>query len=333
MIKTSFEEEILKYALAEENSDRFASLLNEILPRFTSWIWGENTIYRRKFNEWQRSGFNLMPNHYYSPIPDINQLSDEIYQNESELVGISLNDANQLKFLENICIQYLGEYSSFPEDKTENRHEYYFKNGVFQHIDAEILHCMIRHHKPKRMIEIGSGFSTLVSAAACEVNRKEHAGACEFYAIEPYPDEMLSGEIPGLSRLVKTRLQDVDMEIFLTLDKGDILFIDSSHILKIGGDVQYEYLEILPRLKPGVIVHVHDIFLPGEYPRNWIEEEHVFWNEQYLLQAFLSFNESYEVLWAGCYMHRKFSEKLAEIFPGYSANSCLPGSFWMLRTK
>jgi len=114
---------------------------------------------------------------------------------------------------------------------------------------------------------------------------------------------------------------------------GDILFIDSSHVLKVGGDVQYEYLEILPRLKRGVVVHVHDIFLPGEYPNEWVREEHVFWNEQYLLQAFLSFNDSFEVLWAGSFMHRKHPEKLAECFPGYHPASCHPGSFWMRKTR
>ena len=116
-------------------------------------------------------------------------------------------------------------------------------------------------------------------------------------------------------------------------ENHDILFIDSSHVLRIGGDVQYEYLEILPRLARGVIVHSHDIFLPAEYPRHWVLEEHKFWTEQYLLQAFLAFNDSFEVLWAGSYMHLKHPEKLEEAFSSYKRERTLPGSFWMRKVK
>ena len=138
---------------------------------------------------------------------------------------------------------------------------------------------------------------------------------------------------PGLSQLVLSKIQDVPLSEFCSLEENDILFIDSSHVLKVGSDVQHEYLEILPRLKKGVIVHCHDIFLPEEYPKNWVLNNYVFWNEQYLLQAFLSFNESFKVLWAGNYMHLMHSDKLEQIFSSYKKDKVMPGSFWMAKTR
>ena len=119
----------------------------------------------------------------------------------------------------------------------------------------------------------------------------------------------------------------------LGLEAGDVLFIDSSHMLRIGSDVQFEYLEILPRLKPGVIVHIHDIFLPAEYPRNWVHDKHIFWNEQYLLQAFLAFNASFEVLWGGSWMHLNHPAELESAFQSYKRENQWPGSFWIRRVQ
>lgn len=328
--KTRLEEEILDYALKKENYGSFAQLLKKILPAYTDWSWGQDGIYRSYFNEWQRSGFNLMPNHFYSPIPDIGQL-EAVYSKKSEMIGIDLREDAQLSFLESVCPIFEDEYSRFPDRKTDIGYEFHFNNGTFDRVDAEILHCMIRHIKPKRLVEIGSGFSSLISAAACHMNKQKDGMNCEFTAIEPFPNPLFKKNIPGLSRLIKKPLQDVGMDFFTELQENDILFIDSSHVLKIGSDVQIEYLEILPRLNKGVIVHIHDIFLPLEYPKHWIKGEHIFWNEQYLLQAFLSFNDSFEILWAGCYMSIKHSDRLAKHFPGYSPERHLPGSFWMRR--
>lgn len=333
MIENQFEEEILKYALQKENYESFANLLKKILPAYTKWTWGQEGLYRKYFNEWQESGFTLMPNHYYSPVPDVGRIDETAYRKQTKMLGIDLKATGQIEFLDKVCASFKGEYSLFPDRRTGLSYEFHFNNGVFERIDAEILYCMIRHLKPKQMIEIGSGYSTLVSAAACEMNRKLDNIKCDFSAIEPYPNKLFESDIPGLSKLVGNKLEEIDIEIFDVLDEGDILFIDSSHVLKVGSDVQYEYLEILPRLKPGVVIHIHDIFLPAEYPKSWIKEEHVFWNEQYLLQAFLSFNDSFEVLWAGSFMHLNHHDKLKECFTGYSPEACWPGSFWIKRVK
>ena len=119
------------------------------------------------------------------------------------------------------------------------------------------------------------------------------------------------------------------MSLFKELKEGDILFIDSSHILKIGGDVQYEFLEILPRLNKGVIVQIHDIFIPVEYPKAWVLGNKLFYDEQYLLQAFLVFNSAFEVLWVGSYMHIRHPDKLEKTFNSYDRRTAWPCSFWM----
>jgi len=193
---------------------------------------------------------------------------------------------------------------------------------------------MIRHFKPKKIFEIGSGNSTYLSAHAILKNKEEDNDyECELVAIEPYPNDILKAGFPGLSKLIPKKAQDIPLSEFKKLLENDILFIDSSHVLKIGSDVQYEYLEILPRLNKGVIIHVHDIFLPTEYPKEWVLKDYRFWTEQYLLQAFLAFNNSFEVLWAGSYMHLRYPDKLEEVFSSYKRDERWPGSFWIRKIK
>ena len=147
--------------------------------------------------------------------------------------------------------------------------------------------------------------------------------------VEPFPLDFLRQGFPGLHALMEKKVQDIDLEFFSQLESGDILFIDSSHTVKIGGDVNYLFLEVLPRLKPGVIVHVHDIFLPFDYRRDWVIEERRFWTEQYLLQAFLSFNSEFEALMANSYLSHYYEKDLKATFP--SLSSWGGGSFWMRR--
>jgi glycosyltransferase involved in cell wall biosynthesis len=328
----SLEAGIVDYALNPDNQARFARLLNRILPAYVQWTWGREGTYRAHFNEWQRHGFNLSPNHYYSPIPDVGRLSARHFGETFELTGIDLREAEQLLLLEKLQ-DFRNEYALFPAGKVSDPCQFHFNNGVFESGDAEVLYAMVRHFNPRRVIEVGAGHTSLLTAAACEINRKERRNACEFIAIEPYPNDLFRNPIPGLTRLIRRPLQEIELELFLALEDSDILFIDSSHVLKIGSDVHRLFLEILPRLRPGVLVHFHDIFLPGEYPKEWILEEHIFWNEQYLLQAFLAFNACFEVLWAGAFMHRRHPEKLRQAFPAYDPSQCLPGGFWIRRHR
>jgi hypothetical protein len=152
-------------------------------------------------------------------------------------------------------------------------------------------------------------------------------------SIDPFPNKILKKGFPGLSKLIADKVQNVDLKLFASLAAGDILFIDSSHVMRSGGDVQLEYCEILPRMAPGVLVHIHDISLPKPYPRVYFENR-LYFNEQYLLQAFLCFNSRFEVIWPGNYMMLKYPKEICNVFPEYhemrkSFPMSEPSSFWM----
>ena len=245
------------------------------------------------FSLYEDRGWHVTPAHYYEPIPDTRELSDEVWSSPSSMPGVDLNQRLQLDLLHTFSSKFKSEYDDFPAWSADAT-RFHFGQTLFCSVDAELLYCMIRHFKPRNMIEIGSGMSTLLAAEAIQKNETE-GNPCRLIAIEPHPKEFLRRGFPGFAELLETKVQSLPLARFSALEANDIVFIDSSHVVKIGGDVVYEYLEILPRLKPGVIIHCHDIFLPAEYPKEWVLNDHRFWTEQYLLQAFLAFNRSYEV--------------------------------------
>jgi hypothetical protein len=276
------------------------------------------------FRLWERQGFHVTPVHFYQPIPDTRSLPERLWNRPSALVGIDMNDALQLDLLRNQFPRFRREYDQFPAKPTGARGSFHFNNGLFDGSDALVAYCMIRHFQPRLIIEVGSGFSSLIAAEAIAKN-KDSALIC----IEPFPLDFLRQGFPGLRSLIEKKVEDIGLEFFSQLESGDVLFIDSSHTVKIGGDVNYLFLEVLPRLKPGVIVHVHDIFFPFDYPRDWVTEEFRFWTEQYLLHAFLTFNSEFEVLMANHYLAHYYLEDLKRTFP-YSP-WWSGGSFWMRR--
>lgn len=290
-----------------------------------------NIVFVRLFSLWEAMGFHITLNQYHQPIPDTRTLKPELWLWQSELVGVDISEQNQIQFLSQISSRYKDEYDSFPKSEAQQPYHYYINNGWFQSVDGETLYCMVRHFKPKKIIEVGSGYSTYLTAQAILENEQENGYRGELIAVDPYPNEVVKSGFPGLSRLIPAKVEETDLLMYDELKENDILFIDTSHVLRIGGDVQYEYLEILPRLNKGVIVHIHDIFLPAEYPRKWVLEMHRFWNEQHLLQAFLAFNKAFEILWAGYYMHLKHPEKLEKAFNSYDRMTTSPQSFWIRR--
>lgn len=288
-------------------------------------------LIRTLFIFFQRLGLNISLNHYYQPIPDLASLDDDVFTRRTELRGIDLDLHKQVDLAREFGREYGAEYRAFHKTDPGIPGTYFLSNRDFGPVDAEILYGMVRKYKPRRIIEIGSGNSTLLTAQAVIENKKRDNAECDFTAVEPYPRDMLVEGLPGLSSFIKAPVQQVPFAEFEKLGVDDILFIDSSHVLKIGGDVQYEYLEILPRLNPGVLVHIHDIFLPAEYPRTWVFDQFRFWNEQHLLQAFLAFNQKFEVVWAGSCMHLEHSGELENAFPSYDKTKNHPGSFWIRR--
>lgn len=287
-------------------------------------------IVRTTFPLWQKLGLHVVVNNYYSPIPDTRNLTPGILERRSALAGIGMREREQLALLERFAGSFRVEYESFPTSRPAEPQQYYYANDTFKAVDGAILYSIIRSFKPARVIEIGSGFSTLLMAQALARNRAEEGRDCVYTAVDPYPTDMIAGGVPGLTTLRRERVEKVPLSVFEELAAGDVLFIDSTHVIKTGGDVQYEYLEILPRLAPGVLVHSHDIFLPAEYPLSCMERGY-FNTEQYLLQAFLSFNVTYEVLWASHFMHLENPEKLREAVSAYRSDSSLTCSMWIRR--
>jgi predicted O-methyltransferase YrrM len=283
---------------------------------------------RRTFSLWERLGLHVTPVHFYQPIPDTRALPPSLWARRLTAPGVDFRDAEQMRLLEDFVADFGAELAELPLDQTPDPRQYYLRNWAYGTVDAEVLYSIIRRFKPRRVIEIGSGQSTLLTAQALRRNAADGATPADFTAIEPYPNKVIRAGIPGLSRLVPTPVQEVPVATFEALEANDVLFIDSSHVVAAGSDVVYEFLEILPRLKPGVIVHVHDIFMPAEYLREWIMDEHRFWTEQYLLQAMLANNPAWEVLWGSSYMHLAHPELLAKAFPSYTAKAW-PASLWM----
>ena len=276
--------------------------------------------YRKLFANWERHGFHVTPVHFYEPIPDTQSLPETLWSQASELPGINMNDSAQLDLLQNHFSKLRGEYETLSAEPPPGQ------LWPFRGTDVLVAYCMVRHFQPRRIIEVGSGFSSLVLGQAAAKNNSS-----ALICIDPFPNELIrkDNDIPALQSLIESKVQDVDVEFFSQLESGDILFIDSSHTVKTGGDVNYLFLEILPRLKAGVIVHVHDIFLPFEYRRDWMLEEFRFWTEQYLLQAFLIFNSEFDVLMANSYLNHYYLPDLKAAFP--NLRRWIGGSFWMRR--
>jgi hypothetical protein len=278
---------------------------------------------------WQKNGFSIIPNHYYSPIPDLASLPPNVFTRESELPGIKMQVEKQVLLLKKLA-KYAKELKEFSYISRgidgQKDPKFYFGNLAYDNLDAGVYYSFIRHVKPKLVLEVGSGWSTKIAAAAALKNKQT-----KLVAIEPYPQPILKKGFPGLSRLIEKKIEDVPLQSFEKLGKNDILFIDSSHTVKTGGDVNYLFLEVLPRIKKGVWIHIHDIFLPWEYPQKWVKEEFRFWNEQYLVQAFLLFNDHFEIMIANNLLVNKKNQLVRNLFPVLKEVG--GGSLWIRKIK
>lgn len=299
----------------------------------------KNLVFRVfvKFCSLIKCDFYILPKNFYQPLPVDEDLTSYFFHSTSEMVGVDLNKNYSLDLLDNIFPVYMNEFRYlFPNEaknKKENTGKFVLINGSFMAVDAHVYYSFIRHFKPKRIVEIGGGNSSILAEIACHKNRESDAVISQLTVIEPYPTDHLKQGLLKNHQLIEKKVQHIDLSFFEDLSAGDILFIDSSHALRSGGDVQYEYLEILPRLAPEVLVHIHDISLPKNYPRIY-SENGLYWNEQYLLQAFLVYNSRFEVIWPGNYMMIHYPEKVCEVFPEYHLMrkkfpQSEPTSFWI----
>lgn len=270
--------------------------------------------------------------HYYSPlphVPDIIADQARIFrrQTEAECPGICFNTDTQLDLLRELA----AYYQDLPfGPRPEQGMRYYYDNPMYSYGDAIFLYSMLRHVKPRRYIEVGSGYSSCV---ALDTNQRFLDGGLECIFIEPEPQRLYSLLAPNDRAHVKVlphRVQDTPFEIFEELQENDILFIDSSHVTKIGSDVNFIMFEVLPRLKPGVFIHIHDIGFPFEYPRDWVVNGCA-WNEAYLLRAFLMFNSEFRIRLFSSFLAAEHSELLYQLLPLCSKNP--GGQIWLQREK
>jgi predicted O-methyltransferase YrrM len=267
-----------------------------------------------------KAGYELLRHGYYSPVPDVAELPEAIWKRRSGLYGLDFDPAAHMEILERNLARYIAE-TAFPIEAA-GPGEFYLDNGSYGSVDAEVLYAMVRHHKPSRIIELGSGFSTLVINAATRRNEQE-GQAAEHLIFDPYPSSAsrqaatIQDAIRLAGDLQTVSATDVPLSQFESLTRGDILFVDTSHTVKSAGDVNRIVLEVLPVLQPGVVVHFHDIFLPWEYPRDWVVQFGYYWAEQYLLQAFLSFNRRYRIQLSSHAVVRAFPERVAGVVPSF----------------
>jgi hypothetical protein len=273
-----------------------------------------------------------VPVHFYQPIPDLRSLERrDIWRKISKLDGIVWEPD---KYLANL--RELANYTpaqSWARNRTADPMKFNLENTSFSYMCASVLYGMIRKNRPKRIIEIGSGNSSKVIRQALLDNADKNSDySARYTIIDPYCafDEAQFHDVNG--KILKIPVEESDISLFTELEENDILFIDSSHTVRIGGDVNFEILEILPILCGGVAVHFHDISLPYEYPRVYATNPafRMFWTESYLLQAFLAFNQEYEILLPLAFLENEFLRDVRSCFPAMEKPvDWSSGSFWI----
>jgi GT2 family glycosyltransferase len=274
------------------------------------------------------------PGHFYSPLvnpedPHVDSILRSFDQLELPTQSaISLNSEKMIRLFTHLATRY--SELPFVATKTPSLN-FYYENDYFSYGDAIMLGLITLEFRPRRILEIGSGFS---SAAMIDLNEQSFGGSIELNFVDPFPGrllDLLSKDSPYRSRICSCPVQSVPDEVFKRLQRNDILFIDSTHVSKMGSDVNRLVLEVLPLIEPGVLIHLHDVFYPFEYPPSWITDENRSWNEAYLLRAFLEFNEHFEILFFNHFAVRSFRPIIQEQIPLFLKNG--GGSIWLRRIK
>jgi hypothetical protein len=282
----------------------------------------ENRTLRAEMADWTRF---CPPGHYYSPLPSRDEVAAAFSRGGygAPFPGVELNADGQLALLREFAAYY--PEMPFPEKATVGR-RFHFSNPSYGCYDAFVLYCMMRRLRPSRIIEVGCGYS---SAALLDLNDVLFAGRLALTFIDPdlarFRGLLLPGDKDSLN-LIEKRIQDVPVSTFETLDANDILFIDTSHVSKVGSDVNHLFFKVLPALKPGVYVHIHDVTGDLEYPRQWFDEGRA-WNELYVLRAFLMYNRSFKVVFSSALMFNEHHDILLEHMPKCAVGG--GGQLWL----
>lgn len=273
-----------------------------------------------RYRTWVPPGDVLSPIHSNA---EVRAREKEIYAVPRSMPGIELNEAAQLRLFDGLR-QFYPEQPFTAQISPERR--YWFENPAYSYADAVLLYCMMRHLRPRRIIEVGSGYS---SAAMLDVDEVFFAGSIQFTFIDPETQLLRSLMKPpdvDRVRILETPVQEVDLTVFTNLEAGDFLFVDSSHVSKVGSDVNHIFFNVLPALPSGVFVHFHDVFYPFEYPLDWVYEGRA-WNETYLLRAFLQYNNQFEIQFFNTFIDWFHKEKYFGEMPLVEKNT--GGSIWL----
>ena len=282
-----------------------------------------------------KHGFLPVAVHFYQPIPDIFDLERRnVWDRISKMRGIKFEPEKYIEFLKQLGSKFAGE-CDWPNEPSNNLNDFHLHNGCFSYGCAAPLHCIIRQFKPKRVVEIGSGNSSKIIAGAIKINSVQNHET-EYTIVDPYTS-LEQKNFPRKTNIIRTQVELLDLSLFESLEENDVLFIDSSHVCKIGSDVNFEILDILPLLKKGVFIHFHDINLPYEYPKIYATNPsfRVFWTESYLLQAFLICNHDFEICLPMDFLQHNYLKILTETFPLSSKTNFgwVSGSFWIKRVS
>jgi len=273
------------------------------------------------------------PGHFYSPYPDLDEYERRVavlVDRDRPLLGIDLREKDQLALLEEL-VPLLAD-APFPEHRPEGddepRWRYWYDNFAYGYSDGAVLHAMLRRLAPRRIVEVGSGFSSAMMLDTVD----GWLPATEITFVEPYPElleSLLRSGDEARVTIHRGAVQDVGEDVFTALGAGDLLFVDSTHVVKAGSDVNHLIFEVFPRLAQGVWIHLHDIFYPFEYPADWVREGRA-WHEAYLLRAFLTYNPHFAIRWFQDFLWQHHREAMRRL-PGVAANS--GGNIWLERVS
>jgi hypothetical protein len=288
-------------------------------------------VYGRGTDACMDRGFLPVAVHFYQPVPDLNDLRRrDVWSKVSALRGIVWEPERYIANIRRLAAYKPAKDRAAAADGME----FSLDNNTFSYMRASVLYGMIRRNKPGRIIEIGSGNSSKVIRRAIADNNAEARGYTVRYTIiDPYCafNESQFYDVCEVN-ILRVPVESCEVALFAALEENDILFIDSSHTVRTGGDVNFEILEVLPVLKKGVAAHFHDVSLPYEYPEIYAvnPEFRVFWTESYLLQAFLAFNDAYEIVLPMAFLEGEYPDELRRCYPG-RPRAGQSSSFWIKR--
>jgi hypothetical protein len=310
----------------------FAVRVSKRIIKYDELVEENKSLKSLQESQTQQKNWGWPNGHFYSPVHSPEDLSsyEEVVKRSKEGFKDSIPGFSEKEMIRRFkkLKSYFKDFDYPEEEDGESR--FYIKNCSYPITDALILFSMIRNLKPKRIIEVGSGYT---SALMMDVNERFFNNKIEITFVEPYPELLLSRmneKDRKRYRIIPKGVQEVPVEEFSILEKGDILFIDSTHVSKFNSDVNYELFNILPNLEAGVTIHFHDVFDGFEYPLQWLKDGWA-WNEDYLLRAFLNENNSYEVVMMNDYLTNRYGDLLHKSFSRVSNDN--GGSLWIKKIK